>query len=315
MIAKKRVRSRYVQGLLKASPVSRNQIASISGLSNPYILGLEQGSIGNVGRDKLISLAVALDMKLVEIDGMLNVFDRAGLSGEDIPIFLEASRRCRISAALHPAHDTYTLDLLLLSVERIKGDHVIVSPRPPSCLRAEGHRYYSEKALVDAHPIYGDLIVAILRERKRWLTKNLADHTLEHYMCRHCLEDYVRRCEDATERTWRVQHIKNALSMIESNEHFRLFLTRECPSFVFVLKSPPRTSRQNEKLVITVLPPHRFQVRTSGLLAGFATDSKAVVLNIKEEIKYLKEAVIEEFLDRRRLIQYLHDLVSHARTS
>jgi transcriptional regulator with XRE-family HTH domain len=114
MIGRKKTRGEYVQALLKDSPVSRNQIAAISGLSNPYILGLEQGNIANVGRDKLISLAVALDMKLGEIDHMLTVFDRAALSGEDIPVFLEASRRCRISAALHPAHDSYTLDLMLL---------------------------------------------------------------------------------------------------------------------------------------------------------------------------------------------------------
>lgn len=310
MVARKDARGRYIQSLLRESPVSRNQIAAISGLSSPYILGLEQGNIANVGRDKLLSLAVALDMKLGQIDDMLTIFGRSGLSGEDIPIFLEASRRCRISAALHPAHDSYTLDLLLLSVERIRGDHVIVSPRPPSCLRAEGHRYYSEKALVDAHPIYGDLVVAILRERKGRLVKNLSDHSLEHYMCRKCLEDYIQRCDDGVERAWRVEHVKNTVSLLKEFENFRLFLTRECPSFVFVLKSPPRSSRSREKLVITVLPPHRFQVRTSGLLAGFATDSRAVILNFKEEVKYLKEAVVEEFLDRGRLVDYLEDLIS-----
>ncbi len=310
MNGRKKTRGQYVQALLKQSPVSRNQIAAISGLSNPYILGLEQGNIANVGRDKLLSLAVALDLNLGQIDQMLAVFDRAGLTKEDIPVFLEASRRCRISAALHPAHDSYTLDLLLLSAERIKGNHIIVSPRPPSCLRAEGHRYYSEKALVDAHPIYGELVVAILRERKGWLLRNLANHSLEHFMCRRCLEDYIQRCEDKDERAWRVEHIRNTITLLNTSENFHLFLTRECPSFVFVLKIPPKASRGREKLVITVLPPHRFQVRTSGLLAGFATDSTAVILNFKEEVKYLKEAVFEEFLDRARMTEYLEGLIA-----
>ncbi len=310
MFEQKKTRSQYVQAILRNSPVSRNQIAAISGLSNPYILGLEQGNIANVGRDKLIALAVALDMKLDEIDEMLSVFDRAALSTADITHFLEASNRCRISAALHPAHDSYTLDLMLLSVERIKGEHIIVSPRPPSCLRGEGHRRYSEKALVEAHPIYGDLVTAILRQRKRLLLSNLAEHTLEHFTCRNCLEDYFQRCKDPQERRWRAVHLENTIALLNTVENFHFYLTRECPSFVFVLKRPPNASRENEKLVITVLPPHRFQVRLSGLLAGFATDSKAVILNFKDEVKYLKEAVFEEFLDRKRLVEYLEGLIA-----
>lgn len=310
MMGQKKTRSTYIRALFKESPLSRNQIAAISGLSNPYIIGLEQGNIVNVGREKLISLAVALDMNLGAIDQMLTIFDRATLSDGDIPIFLEASRRSRISAALHPAHDSYTLDLLLLSVERIRGGHIIVSPRPPSCLRAEGHRHYSEKALVDSHPIYGNLIVAILRERKRVLLGNLAEHSLEHYVCRNCLEDYIRRCDDAVERNWRVEHVRSTIGMLTTYKNFNLFLTRECPSFVFVLKTPPKASRKNDKLIITVLPPHRFQVRTSGLLAGFATDSKAVILNLKEEVKYLHQARLNEFTERNRLLDYLENLIS-----
>jgi len=119
-----------MQRLMGGSPVARNQIAAISGLSNPYIRDLEMGNIANVGREKLISLAIGLDLSLGEIDEMLTVFDRAKLTQADIPLFLEASRRSRISAALHPVHDSYTFDLLLLSAEQVPGPHVIVSTRP-----------------------------------------------------------------------------------------------------------------------------------------------------------------------------------------
>jgi hypothetical protein len=149
------------------------------------------------------------------------------------------------------------------------------------------------------------LVTAILRQRKRLLLSNLAEHTLEHFTCRNCLEDYFQRCKDPQERRWRAVHLENTIALLNTVESFHFYLTRECPSFVFVLKRPPNASRENEKLVITVLPPHRFQVRLSGLLAGFATDSKAVILNFKDEVKYLKEAVFEEFLDRKRLVEYL----------
>jgi transcriptional regulator with XRE-family HTH domain len=301
-------RREYVQGLMQRSPVSRNQIAAISGLSNPYIRDLEMGTIANVGREKLIALAIALDLDLSEIDHMLTVFDRARLSRDDIPDFLEASKRCRISAALHPVHDSYTFDLLLLSAELIAGPHVIVSTRPASCLRTEEHRWYSEKTLVEKHGIYAELVAEINRERRRRMMINLNNHPLEQYVCKKCLQDYIRDCEDPVEKNWRKHHIKNAVNMLKGFENYHFYLVNECASFIFVLKTPASAANESEKLVITVLPPHRIKIRASGLLAGFATDSQAVILNFKEELRFIKESVIEDYLDRGRLIDFLEGL-------
>jgi transcriptional regulator with XRE-family HTH domain len=300
----------YIQKLMRNSPMSRNQIAAVSGLSNPYIKGLELGNIANVGREKLISLGIALDLSLSDIDSLLNRFDRTPLSRDDILTFIETSKRCHISAALHPVHDSYTFDLMLLSAEQSPGSHVIVSSRPASCLREEGHRRYAEKALVEGHPIYGDLIAAINKERRNRLMANLKDHPVANFVCAHCLRDYLRHCEDAAERQWRIAHIQNTIDTIRSFDRFSLFLTEECPSFIFVLRSPADTENESEKLIITVLPPHRMSVRVSGLLAGFATDSQAVILNFKKELKFLEKSILEPYLDRSRLVGFLRDLIS-----
>jgi transcriptional regulator with XRE-family HTH domain len=303
-------RREYVQRLMRRSPIARNQIAAISGLSNPYIRDLEMGNINNVGREKLISLSIALDLSLNEIDQMLTVFDRAKLSREDIPFFIEAAKRCRISAALHPVHDSFTFDLLLLSAERMPGPHVIVSTRPASCLRTEGHRLYAEKALVAAHRIYGELVAEINRERRRRLMINLNNHPLEQYVCRKCLQDYIKNCDDPVEKAWRIEHMKNAIRMINGFDNYHFYLVDECASFIFVLKTPVTDTPESEKLVITVLPPHRLQIRTSGLLAGFATDSQAVILNFKEELRFIRESVIDAYRDRRALLEFLNALIS-----
>lgn len=310
MNTRQELKSHHVRTLLERSPLSRNQIATVSGLSNPYIRELEKGSIGNVGREKLIALAIALNLSLTQIDEMLAVFDRAALSGSDIPVFLAASERSRISAALHPVRDSFTFDLVILSAERTPGDHVIVSPRPASCLRAEGHRAYAEKSLAAVHPLYADLVEAISRERRKLMMANLENHSVRQYVCIQCLQDYIRRCTDPVEKQWRIRHIRNAVNMIAGYETFAFYLTRECPSFIFVLRTPPAGSAVSEKLVITVLPPHRFQVRTSGLLAGFATDNQAVILNFKEELKFIRESVVDTYRDRQRLIDYLEELIS-----
>ncbi len=308
MTPRQKKKSDFVEAVLAKSPLSRNQIASISGLSNAYIRELEKGSIGNAGREKLIAFAIALNLSLPEMDRMLAVFDRAALSGDDIPIFIQASERSRISAALHPIRDSFTFDIAILSAERIPGDHVIVSTRPASCLRAEGHRAYEEISLVRAHPLYADLVESINRERRKQLMISLDRHKVQQYVCMQCLTDYVRDCTDAEEKRWRRRHIRNAVNMINSFEKFEFYLTRECPSFIFVMRSPPPDSGNSEKLIITVLPPHRLQVRTSGLLAGFATDNQAVILNFKAELEFIRESIIDEYRDRQKLVDFLVEL-------
>lgn len=303
------MKSAYIETALARSPLSRNQIAAVSGLSNAYIRELEKGGIGNVGREKLIALAIALNLSLPEMDDMLAVFDRAALTHEDIAVFLQASMRSRITAALHPVRDSFTFDIAILSVERIPGNHVIVSPRPASCLRAEGHRAYAEKALAASHPLYADLVEAINRERRKQLIANLQHHGVQQYVCRQCLVDYIHDCADPHERQWRIRHVRNAINIITSYENFSFFLTRECPSFIFVMRTPPPGSDHSEKLIITVLPPHRLQVRTSGLLAGFATDNHAVILNFREELKFVRESAIEAYLDHNRLVDFLEGLI------
>ena len=214
MLNRQAASAEYVRQLLSKSPMPRNQVAAISGLTNTYIRDLEKGIIANVARDKLISLSVALNLDLIETDQMLNIFDRAPLSEEDIPIFLQTSEKGHITSALLPVRDRYSLDLMMLSAERIPGRHIVVSSEPTVSLRAEGHRKYSERRLCTMHPIYGELVEAIGRERMKALEINLACHPTEQYICPQCLEDYIELCSDPVEKDWRVKHIENVIGFL-----------------------------------------------------------------------------------------------------
>jgi hypothetical protein len=288
----------------------RNQVAVISGLSNTYIRDLEQGIIANVAREKLISLAVALNLNLGETDQMLNVFDRAPLSMQDIPIFLATAEKGNITSALLPVRDRYSLDLMMLSAERLPGRHVVVSSEPTVCLRAEGHRLYSERRLAEQHSIYGELVEAIGRERLRALEGNLADHPVENYICRDCLEDYLRHCTDPVERGWRVKHLQNVRHFLLRYENWKLFLINSCPTFSFVLKMPIAETGENEKLLITRLPPHRFKGPRTGKLTGFTTDNQVVIQNFQDELRGLTSTVHRQYLDKNNLLEYLDSLIN-----
>lgn len=303
-------RKAYIRMLMDKTPATRNQIASISGLSNPYIKELEEGNIINVGREKLLALSIALDLSLTEIDDLLTVFERSKLSVGDIPLFLNTAERLRLSAAMHPINDSYALDLMFLAAEIERGPHIIVSTRPASCFRHENHRLYAEKPLVEAHPIYGDLVSAINRERRRRFLINLEANTAENYVCVHCLEDYIRRCDDEEERTWRLRHLQSVIEVIESYPNFKFFLTKECPSFLFVMKSASSSENDVGRLIITAFAQHRFTTKTSASLTGFATENKAVITNFRNELNFIRGSVLTEFKDRKRLSAHLRDLAA-----
>lgn len=300
----------FIQQLLAQSPMPRNQVAVISGLSNTYIRDLEQGIIANVAREKLIALAVALNLDLGQTDRTLNVFDRAPLSEQDIAIFLQTAEKGTITSAMLPVRDRYSLDLMMLAAERLPGPHVVVSSEPTVCLRAEGHRLHAERFLAQTHPIYGELVEAIGRERRQVMEKNLAHHPVEQYVCKKCLEDYLRLCDDPIEKKWRIKHLQNVVTSLDRFANWRFFLTNSCPTFSFVLKTPAPETGENEKLLITRLAPHRFQGVRTGKLTGFTTDNQVVIQNFKDELEGIRGAVHEAYLDRDRLRDYLLSLIA-----
>ena len=64
MADREKICAQYVQELIKKCQMPRNQIAALSGLSNPYIKELEAGRFARVRRERLIALAVAVNLDL-----------------------------------------------------------------------------------------------------------------------------------------------------------------------------------------------------------------------------------------------------------
>jgi hypothetical protein len=77
-----------------------------------------------------------------------------------------------------------------------------------------------------------------------------------------------------------------------------------------VLKSPRDSKAKPETLVIANIPPHRYQVKTSGKLAGFVTKNQAVIENFNQELQAIRNTVIDQFEVRQRLVTFLAELTS-----
>ncbi len=294
---KQALRSAHVRGLLEKSRMPRNQVAVISGLSNPYIRLLEKGETARVAREKLISFAVALNLDLHQTDELLNVFDRANLTLDDIPNFIEMSKQVRLSSALLPLRDVFLIELMFLAIERVPGPHIVVNDRPTSSLRPLRHRTYSCRDMENIHPIHSVLMEAIGSERKRTLTSGLCRHPVECYIPRESLEQYILGAKDAVERDFRLRHVENMIRLMSENDHFRVLLIRETPSFLFSLKIPLKAQKETPKLAFIGKQIDFFMGKGSRRLAGFATDNQVIIENFKADIELLKQNVIKRYRD------------------
>jgi hypothetical protein len=309
---KKQAMADYVLELMERSKRPRNQIATISGLTNTYIRDLERGHIANVPRQKLIAFATALNLDLNQIDTMLAVFDRTGLTSIDIPTFIDTAKRGAISGALLPVRDMFAYELIVLSAEMISSSQLIVNDRPTMCLMARGHRSYSSRSLLSAHPIYSELIEAIGNERRDNFFGLLARHPVELYICKQCLEDYLLAGNDAEDRQWRCRHVSALLQALETYPNLRLFLTRMCTNFNFTLKLPVKNGA-TDKIFFSARAPHEMQRDKQGRLTGFATENPIVIQNFKDELEAVRKTVIEDYSGANRQIDYLKTLLDSAK--
>ena len=138
----KNIAADFINTQMTLKKLPRNQIAAISGLSNPYIQHLENGQIVNVDRKKLIALGIALSFDLYKIDEMLKCFDRTQLSESDIPAFIDPGTKRRFSMAMLPLSALSNYEMILLIGEKIQGHQVVVNNAPTANLWPEGFRTY-----------------------------------------------------------------------------------------------------------------------------------------------------------------------------
>jgi len=298
----------YIQAALKKSQLPRNQIASFSGLSNAYIRDLEAGKFQSVRREKLISLAVAVSLTLYETDQLLAVFDRTALSLDDIPIFLNIANLQWASSAMLPLKDDFSLELAILSGEKIPGIQYIVSFEPTYCLYSKGHRQYMERKNVATHPLYGSLVEAITDERRRSFREHLKQYPVIQFICRNCFKQYITNSDTAKERKWRKQHIANIADCLLREANFELYLIDTCPRIPFSLKASNGASDQSDKVFFIFWPRHQSSGKRTSRLCGYTTDNPVVIRNFKDEINALESNVIEKYRDRGALIQWIREL-------
>ena len=300
----------YLKKLMEFRGLPRNQLAAISGLSNTYIQHLENGQISNVSREKVIALAIALNQDLDGIDKLLTVFDRAKLSENDIPTFIEPGGSRKITSAMLPLQSSFTYELVISVVEAIPGPIMIVAERPTASLFPEGYRSFFNRNKINPPPIYFKLIEAVGRARTNNFINILTQYPVELYICQECLDAYIHNNADIVEKQWKKRHLESLIECIKNYENFSVFILDCCYGFNFSIKTPDPATGGNEKLFFLGKTPHSHDWESEQVLTGFATENQMIVQNFKRGFQWIKKNTVSELHDRKKMITYLHGLLA-----
>lgn len=307
-IKQKRLKAQFICDQIAASKMPRNQLAAAAGLTNTYIRDLEQGKIVNVSRHKLLRLAVSLNMNLNDIDSMLHIFDRTSLSSDDIDAFIESAHKRKITTALFPLRDFYAYELAVYAMEYVPGNQVMVNDRPTVCLRAKGHRSFSDSKLVESHHLYAELLESIGEIRLKQLKSNLQKYTVTHYLCKQCLEDYILGNGNEEEEQWRRLHVENLLQYHKRYKKLKIHLTDVCSYMLFSIKEPKDGT--DVQFNFCAKPGHYVPGERPGRLAGFSTSNPVMLKTFQEELDSIKLQTIPELEQREAVQDYLQNLVN-----
>jgi len=305
----RRKSGRLLSDLIDIGKRPRNQIATLSGLTNTYIRNLENGQIENVPRYRLIALGVALNLNLTEMEELLEAFDRAKLSSSDVPTFLDVSKNISFSEADLSVRDMAAYELALLSLEMAPGPQVIVNDRPTISFLPRGHRTHIYRAVLSRHRMYNELIEAVGRARRDNFFQLVSGHRIDHYICRRCLDDYLRADHaDEAEKLWRARHVAQLLDVVKKEKKFHLFLTDACVNFNFTMKMGTEQG-DPDKLSYSARAPHEVNRSRRGRLIGFITENPNLCQCFKDELSRVAESVIENLKDRKSQEEYLEAML------
>lgn len=314
MNVRQRKSADLIKEAISKSLIPRNQISTISGLTNTYIRDLEQGNIVNVSREKLICFATSVNMTLEETDELLTVFDRAKLVADDIPLFIKTASQKKASSVVNVARDFFGYELLLLAAERIPGPKTVCVNHPTVTLQPEGLRSHYVRTQESLHPIHLELKEAIGLERKRNLTDQLAKYAVTHYIYLESLKAYLLDCTNSATRLWRIKHMEELIKYILKFDNFKYYIIDRQTGFNFLLKFS-KNKRQATRLFFYTHDLPRMQGKLDGQVIGFFTGNKVIVGQFKKDADAMKSFIIDDYLAKNDLVSFLEDLIAKAKNA
>jgi hypothetical protein len=302
-------RGNYVRPLMEKSFMNRYQIAKISGLAHSHIKGLEDGVIENPKRASIVPLGVALNLGLKEIDDLLEFFGQPKLTQKDARLFIELAEKRELTKTLQPLYgQNISLDLLLISMEKIEGELVVFNDKLPLALRPTGHPSFLY-GFTD-NPVYSHIVEELHKTRVTTLMTNLANSNYSHYITKSLLTKYIKLSSNTKFRDYMIDHILNLIDILD-HDNFNFNILKSGPLFRFAIKYPV-IDKISKKLFFVghALYENEDQGEyRESWLRGYATDDENLVKQFDQEYKKFLLLVDEKVSDKESIKEFMLKLL------
>jgi hypothetical protein len=199
---------------------------------------------------------------------------------------------------------------MILAAELLPGPTILNIKYPTAALKISGHRTCLDKDLSGEQSLYSEIREALGAARKKHLVRNLAHHKTEHFIYRADLEKYISDCSDEKEKEFRIKHIQEVIRLLENFPNFYFYITNTYHAFTFSLKIRVDSSKEKGSVFFTGREYDPVFGKMTGRLAAFGTCNPVVIQNFINDVKPLKQSIIDKSHDRNKLIRYLHNLIN-----
>ncbi len=301
-------------GKLIQSGLSKNEIATITGISNSYLKLIEKGKVGKIGRDKILAVAmVALNLPLSETNEILKFYGWSEVDELDANLLMQAAERRSIKG-LQNIHSLITFDLLILSMERLPGDTYLIYKTPHVAMMSHEYVFHIKRKYEKLYTSQDDSLYRIYStlsdhfHHRRWHLFNYSlknGYHINTLVCHKCMEDYIALGSKAEVKKHILKHIRETIQFVTRYPGlFNIKLIGMCPRLFVQMKELPSNSNENSKVLFMGQDqPHidyfDERVRTLTNLGhlqnntvGFATDHKQVFQKYLDEYHRLTETEI-----------------------
>lgn len=303
---------------LREGGISQNDLSLISGLSHTYLSSLRTGKIQRPGRDKIIPIAIALNLSFEETNHLLAEHGMLPLQEADIRLFVAVSQK-RMIRGHQPLFDNINFDLLLISLESLDGELVVVSNKPTAVLREPEHVTFMDRRDGISDPSYLRFREELARERRGILDEKLEKFKMRYLLCHHCLEEYISESKkDQEEYAYVRQHVETLVGYLR-HPNFRLSLTTQCPALRFEIKTlsgSAESERQYKVFYIGYINRGHGAPEGGGSqchpyerLYGFATDSSKIATHFRNEYDSLQAKCLMKTLSGKDAAVYIQGLL------
>ncbi len=293
-----RIFENIIRGFINDSGLKLNTISKTSGISHTYLTKLINDNINRPGKDKIASIMLALNHSIEEINTVLAGYDYQALDEPDIPEILENNRKRKIQGNTLSLFDDIHVKLLLSPMERMGGTKILVK-KAPSVLFMPDELYLGRKTdpNEDDPPdksFYHAFTSALFKERKAiFQTSCDAGTRFETYICRHCLEEYVKKVMDANQGNQpelMLRFFANAAAAIQANpDQHRTWIMERCAWFDYMIQGD---DHDDPKVFFFGKKSHDYGSTSEQVnLQGFSSDSPAMIDLFRKETRLCRSAI------------------------